>query len=70
MIILALAGLPSLLAQETSSDALILPAAAVVAVLMVGALVMHVKVNDPAVKSLPALLMLVMSGSLLALELI
>ena len=51
-------------------DALVMPAAAIVAVLMVGALVMHVKVKDPAIKSLPAFLMLMMSGSLLVLELI
>ncbi len=51
-------------------NALVMPAAAIVAVLMVGALVMHVKVKDPAIKSLPAFLMLVMSGSLLVLELI
>ena len=50
--------------------ALVLPAAAVVAVLMVGALVMHVKVKDPAIKSLPAFLMLIMSTGILALELI
>ncbi len=47
--------------------ALVLPAAAVVAVLMVGALAMHVKVQDPAIKSLPAFLMLLMSASLCAL---
>lgn len=46
---------------------LVLPAAAVVAVLMVGALAMHVKVQDPAIKSLPAFLMLLMSASLCAL---
>ncbi|MDH3524207.1 MAG: DoxX family protein [Acidobacteriota bacterium] len=50
--------------------ALVLPAAAVVAVLMVGALVMHVKVKDPAIKSLPAFLMLLMSGDLCALALL
>lgn len=49
--------------------ALVLPAAAAVAALMVGALVMHVKVGDPARKSLPALLMLLMSAGLCALEL-
>lgn len=49
--------------------ALVLPAAAVVAVLMVGALAMHVKVGDPAIKSLPAFLMLLMSASLCALAL-
>ena len=51
-------------------DALVVPSAAVVAVLMVGALVMHLKVKDPAVKSLPALLMLVMSAGLCALALL
>lgn len=51
-------------------DGLVMPAAAIVVVLMVGALVMHVKVKDPAVKSLPAFLMLLMSGSLLVLKLI
>lgn len=51
-------------------DELVMPAAAIVVVLMVGALVMHIKVKDPAVKSLPAFLMLLMSGSLLVLKLI
>ena len=36
-------------------------AAVVVSVLMVGALLMHLKVRDPLKKSLPAFLMLVMS---------
>ena len=49
--------------------ALVLPAAAVVAVLMVGALMMHLKVKDPAIKSLPAFLMLLMSAGLCALAL-
>lgn len=48
--------------------ALVLPAAATVAVLMVGALIMHVKVKDPAMKSLPAFLMLLMSACLCALQ--
>lgn len=48
------------------NERLILPAAAVVALLMVGALVMHVKVKDPPIKSLPALLMLIMSAALCA----
>lgn len=42
------------------------PAAAVVAVLMVGALIMHLKVGDPASKSVPATLMLLMSGAICA----
>lgn len=48
---------------------LVLPAAAVVAVLMIGALAMHVKVKDPAMKSLPAFLMLLMSAGLVYLAL-
>jgi hypothetical protein len=47
--------------------ALVEPAAAVVAVLMVGALAMHVKVGDPLLKSVPAFLMLLMSAALLFL---
>lgn len=37
---------------------LVLPSAAIVAILMLGALAMHLKVKDPVMKSLPALLML------------
>ncbi len=51
------------------NESFVLPAAAVVAVLMAGALVMHVKVEDPPVRSLPAFLMLLMSASLCALAL-
>ena len=51
-------------------EALVLPASVIVAVLMVGALVMHVKVKDSVVKSLPAFLMLMMSGGLVALKLL
>ena len=40
---------------------LILPAASVVAALMAGAIVMHIKVADPFKKSLPALAMLTLS---------
>ncbi len=40
--------------------ALVLPAAALVCVLMLGALAMHAKVRDPLNKSLPALGMLVL----------
>jgi uncharacterized membrane protein YphA (DoxX/SURF4 family) len=39
----------------------VLPAAAVVAVLMLGAVVMHLKVGDPVSKYVPASLMLAMS---------
>lgn len=48
---------------------LVLPAAALVVLLMVGALAMHAKVKDPATKSLPAFLMLIMSASLCAMML-
>jgi hypothetical protein len=48
---------------------LVLPAASLVVVLMLGALAMHVKVQDPSVKSLPALLMLAMSAVLCGLSL-
>ena len=37
------------------------PAAITLAVLMLGAILMHLKVKDPAKKSLPALIMLVLS---------
>ncbi|NNE69326.1 MAG: DoxX family protein [Rhodothermales bacterium] len=47
---------------------LVTPAAAVVAILMVGAIAMHVKVQDPPMKSLPAFLMLVMSAALVYLN--
>ena len=49
--------------------ALIVPPAAIVAVLMIGALAMHAKVRDPLTKSLPAFLMLVMSVAILLLHL-
>ena len=42
----------------------VLPAAAVVAVLMVGAVAMHLKVRDPVSKYVPAALMLAMSGAI------
>jgi uncharacterized membrane protein YphA (DoxX/SURF4 family) len=43
-------------------------AAALVAVLMIGAVAMHVKVGDPPMKSLPAALMLAMSAAIVALR--
>lgn len=49
------------------ASALVTPAAAVVAVLMLGALAMHVKVGDPIMKSVPALLMLLMCAGILLL---
>lgn len=39
----------------------VMPAAAGMAALMIGAIGMHLKVKDPLIKSLPALLMLIMS---------
>lgn len=48
--------------------ALVRPAAAVVVVLMLGAVAMHVKVSDPWKKALPAFLVLVMSTAILLLH--
>lgn len=42
-------------------------AAGIVFVLMVGAVAMHTKVGDPPVRSLPAILMLLMSSGILLL---
>ena len=47
---------------------LVLPAAALVCVLMLGALSMHLKVKDPAIRSVPALCMLAMAALLLGLQ--
>jgi len=44
---------------------LVLPSAALVGVLMIGAIAMHLKVKDPLSKSVPAILMLLMSGGIL-----
>jgi DoxX-like family len=41
---------------------LVLPAAALICALMIGALAMHVKIRDPLKKSLPALLVLAASA--------
>jgi uncharacterized membrane protein YphA (DoxX/SURF4 family) len=46
----------------------VLPAAAVVVVLMFGAVVMHNKVGDAGVKFIPATLMLAMSGAIVAIS--
>lgn len=46
----------------------VLPAAAVVAGLMLGALAMHAKVKDPLIRSVPALLMLGMSVAIIFLS--
>jgi len=47
---------------------LVLPGAALMALLMLGAVSMHVKVSDPAIRYLPASLMLIMSLLLLVLK--
>ena len=44
------------------------PAAMVVLALMLGAIAMHVKVGDPIVKSVPAILMLAMSTGIVLLR--
>jgi uncharacterized membrane protein YphA (DoxX/SURF4 family) len=46
----------------------VLPAAAVVAVLMMGAVAMHLKVRDPVSKYVPAALMLAMSVAICVLS--
>lgn len=48
--------------------ALTAPAALIIAILMIGAIVMHHKVNDPLKKFLPALVMLIMAVSILILK--
>ena len=44
---------------------LVQPAASLIAVLMIGAVSMHVKVGDPIVKSVPALAMLALCAAIL-----
>lgn len=46
--------------------ALVLPAAVVVAVLMAGAVAMHLKVGDPIKKSVPALSVLILCAIIIA----
>lgn len=46
---------------------LVLPAASLLALLMVGAIAMHVKIEDPLIKSLPAAVMLGMCLTLIFL---
>jgi len=45
---------------------LVLPAAVIIALLMLGAVVMHLKVGDPFKKSLPALSLLVLCSVIIA----
>lgn len=47
---------------------LIRPAAGIVAVLMVGALAMHAKVKDPLTKSIPAVLVLLLTVAIVVLR--
>lgn len=49
---------------------LTLPAAVLLAVLMLGAIAMHIKVNDPVKHSVPAIGMLVMSVAIVVLVLV
>lgn len=49
--------------------AAVVPAAGVLAILMLGALAMHIKVGDPISKSVPAFCMLAMSATLAVLVL-
>ena len=50
--------------------AVVLPAAAVLAVLMIGAVAMHIKVRDPFIRSVPALLMLGMAVAVVLIKLV
>lgn len=47
----------------------VMPAAAVLALLMIGAVSMHIKVRDAAIRMVPALLMLAMSAVVLVMRL-
>ena len=49
-------------------DAAVPAAAVVVAVLMLGAIAMHLKVRDPLVRALPATAMLALSAAIVALS--
>jgi hypothetical protein len=48
--------------------ALVVPAAGVIIVLMLGALAMHLKVRDPLHRSLPAFLVLIMTAAVVVLR--
>lgn len=47
---------------------LVLPGAALMSVLMLGAVAMHAKLGDPAIRYLPATAMLIMSLALIVLQ--
>ena len=55
--------------MAAAGPALALPAASVLALLMLGAIAMHLKIQDPLLKSVPALSMLAMTATLAALKL-
>jgi len=61
------AGVILLLGIFVALPGLVSVAAGTVVFLMLGALAMHVKVGDPMMRSVPALLMLVMSGIIVLL---
>ncbi len=61
------AGVILLLGIFVPLPGLVSVAAGTVVVLMLGALAMHMKVGDPMIRSVPALIMLVMSGSIVLL---
>lgn len=61
-------GCAGLLVAGLRFPELTIPAASVIAVLMVGALGMHLKARDPAVKFVPAFIMLVLSLSIIGLH--
>lgn len=48
---------------------LVLPAALLISVLMLSAIVMHIKVSDPWIKTVPAFLMLAMNLTMVAVSL-
>lgn len=56
----------ALLAIGLWIPAVVVPAAAVLAVLMIGAVAMHIKVRDPLMKMLPAMAMLAMAIGVVA----
>jgi hypothetical protein len=47
----------------------VLPISILVSSLMIGAIVMHLKINDPLIKSLPALLVLILGITLIIMTL-
>ncbi|MHC4392156.1 MAG: DoxX family protein [Planctomycetota bacterium] len=62
-------GCAALLLAGVWLPGLVLPAAGVLAALMLGAIAMHWKVKDPLVRSIPALCMFLLSTTVLGLTL-